>query len=325
MTMKPTPVAVEVCRGGLVESRHRVALAVAEPDGRLLHQLGDVKTPIYPRSSVKPIQAVSLLDTGAADAFEVTAEELALACASHGGEPMHVERVRAWLARIGLDEGALACGAHAPMHRPSARVLRAGGDGPTAVHNNCSGKHTGMLSTAIHLGEPTAGYLEPDHPVQRRIREVFEELSGERMAPPGVDGCGVPNWPMPLATLAVALAKLMERGETAERIFAAMRAHPELVAGTGRIDTALMQARPDIVSKGGAEGVHIAILPERRLALALKAEDGASRAADVALIAALDKLVGGDERLRSLGTAPVHSVAGRLVGEVRPTRGWPDA
>ena len=323
--MSATPVAVEVTRGGIVESRHRVAAAVAEPGGRVTARVGDAEVAIFPRSSVKPIQAVALIETGAADGFGLGAAELALACASHGGEPAHVDRVRAWLARLGLDETALACGAHPPTHKASARALRAAGGAPSAVHNNCSGKHTAMLATAVHMGEPTAGYLDPAHPVQRRIRAVFEALTGTSLAEPGVDGCGVPNWPMSTATLALAMANLIER-PAATRLFAAMRAHPHLVAGTGRLDTALMTARPDIVAKGGAEGVHVAVLPERRLAVAVKAEDGAGRAADVALLAMLEHLVGGivdDARLAPFAHAPVRNVAGRVVGEIRPAPGWP--
>lgn len=324
--MSTDPIAVQVVRGGVVESRHRVAAAVAEPGGRIVHATGDVETPTFPRSSVKPIQALALIESGAADAFAVSPDELALACASHGGEPMHVDRVRAWLARIGLDEGALACGAHPPTHKESARALRVAGGAPTAVHNNCSGKHTGMLTTALHTGAPVAGYLEPSHPVQERIRGLFEELTGRPVATPAVDGCGVPNWPMGIGALASAMANLVDRGPAAQRVFEAMRSHPELVAGTGRLCAALMSARPDIVAKTGAEGVFIAVLPEQRLAVALKVEDGAGRAAQVALLALLDHLVGGiadEPRLRSFAVAPVLNVAGRPVGEVRPAPSWP--
>ncbi len=322
-----TPVAVELWRGPAVESRHRVAVAVAESGGRVTARVGDTEVPVFPRSAIKPIQALPLVETGAADAFELSEAELALACASHSGEPMHTERVAAWLARLGLDERDLACGAHAPLDRDAARGLRRRGGAPTQVHNNCSGKHAGMLTTALHLGEPTAGYLEPTHPVQRRIRAVFEELAGAPLGEPGVDGCGVPSWPLPLDRLAVAMANMVER-PAATRLFAAMRTHPELVAGTGRLDTALMAARPDIVAKGGAEGVHVAVVPARGLAVALKAEDGAGRAADVALLAVLDRLVGGisdHPDLRPHAEPAILNVADREAGMIRPAPGWPPA
>jgi L-asparaginase II len=320
-----TPLAVEVWRGPAVESRHRVAVAVAESGGRATARVGDAEVPVFPRSAIKPIQAVPLVEIGAADAFALGDAELALACASHSGEPIHTERVAAWLARTGLAEADLACGAHAPLDRDAARELRRAGGVPTPVHNNCSGKHTGMLTTAVHLGEPTAGYLDPAHPVQRRIRAVFEELAGTALPEPGVDGCGVPNWPVPLDRLAVALANMGER-PAATRLFAAMRAHPELVAGTGRLDTALMRARPDIVAKGGAEGVHVAVIPDRGLAVAVKAEDGAGRAADVALLAVLDRLVGGITNhpdLRAHAEPAIENVVGRTVGMIRAAEGWP--
>jgi len=320
-----TPVAVEVWRGPACESRHRVAVAVAETGGRVTARVGDAEVPVFPRSAIKPIQAVPLVETGAADAFDLGEAELALACASHSGEAMHTERVAAWLARIGLGERDLACGAHAPLDREAARELRRAGRVPTSVHNNCSGKHTGMLTTAVHRGEPTAGYLDPAHPVQRRIQAVFEELAGTPLSAPGVDGCGVPSWPLPLDRLAVAMANMVER-PAARRLFAAMRAHPELVAGTGRLDTALMRARPDVVAKGGAEGVHVAVVPDRGLAVALKAEDGAARAADVALLAVLEHLVGGitDRRdLRPHAEPSIPNVAGETVGAIRAAEGWP--
>jgi L-asparaginase II len=321
-----TPVAVELWRGPAVESRHRVAVAVAESGGRVTARVGDTEVPVFPRSAIKPIQAVPLVETGAADAFDLGAAELALACASHSGELVHTERVAAWLARLGLSERDLECGAHAPGHRESARQLRRAGGVPTPVHNNCSGKHTGMLTTAVHLGAPTAGYLDPAHPVQRRVRAVFEELMGAALGEPGVDGCGVPSWPLPLDRLAIAMANMVER-PAAQRLFAAMRAHPDLVAGTGRLDTALMRARPDLVAKGGAEGVHIAVLPDRGLAVAVKAEDGAGRAADVALLAVLDRLVGSvvdHPDLRAHAEPAIENVAGKTVGVIRAAEGWPE-
>ncbi len=324
--MSATPIAVEVRRGGTVESRHRVAAAVVGADGVVQLRVGDVGVPVFPRSALKPLQALPLVETGAADACAVTTEELALACASHGGEPMHVDRVRAWLERLGLGVDDLECGAHAPAYAPAAADLVVRGEPCTALHNNCSGKHTGMLTTARLLGEPTRGYLAVDHPVQRRIRQTLEDLAQVKLAEPGIDGCGVPNWPLGLEALARAMARSLERGEGAARVRRAMRAHPELVAGTGRLCTALMRAVDGIVAKTGAEGVFVALLPERGVALALKAEDGAGRAAEVALLALLGELLPNEPGLADLDTyaRPVlKNVAGREVGHLRPVPGWP--
>ncbi|MFW5678840.1 MAG: asparaginase [Pseudomonadota bacterium] len=324
--MPATPVAVELRRGATVESRHRVAACVVEVGGRVVARIGEVDVSVFPRSSLKPFQALPLVETGAADALGVSDEELALACASHGGEPMHTTRVGAWLGRLGLGVDDLECGAHAPSHAPSAEALRASGEPVTALHNNCSGKHTGMLATARHLGEPTRGYLAADHPVQRRIRATLEELAGERLGEPGIDGCGVPNWPMRLVTFARLAAASLARGASAARIRRAMRAHPDLVAGTGRLCTDLMRVVPDVVAKTGAEGVFVALLPSRGLALALKVEDGAGRGAEVALLALLQRLVPDPAPLAGLeryARPVVRNVAGAVVGEIVPAAGWP--
>lgn len=325
--MRASPVAVEVWRSTTVESRHRVQLAVATTDGRVLHRQGATDVSMFPRSALKPLQALPFIETGAADASGSDAAEIALACASHGGEPMHVERVLAWLERLGLGAPDLECGAHAPAYAAAADALKAKGAAPTAAHNNCSGKHTAMLATARHLGEPTRGYLAPDHPVQRRVRQTLEHLLGEALPEPAVDGCGVPNWPMTVGGLARAMARSLHHGASAERIRHAMRAHPDLVAGTGRLCTALMTHLPDIVAKTGAEGVFVALLPRQGLALALKAEDGASRAAEVALLAVLAKLLPnepGFEALAPFARPTLQNVAGKAVGRILPAPGWPD-
>lgn len=330
-----TPVGVEVWRGERVESRHRVALAVVDAAGRSLLEAGDVAAPVYPRSAIKPLQALPLIESGAADARAVSAEELALACASHGGEAMHVERVAAWLARLELDASNLACGAHPPLHRPTAEAMLCEGREPTRLHNNCSGKHTGMLATALHLGAPVEGYERREHEVQRRIEDVLCRMSGEReLVRPGVDGCGVPAWCLPLRGLALAFARFAApeglehgRGEAARRITDAMRTHPGLVAGTGRCCTAVMEALPGVLVKTGAEGVFVAALPGRGIGVALKAEDGAGRAAEVAVLAVLDALGALDEaareRLAAFAFPEIRNAAGLVVGRIAPAPGWP--
>ena len=332
-------VAVEVLRGGRVESRHRVRACVVGVDRGAppLLAVGDIDAPVYPRSAIKPFQALPLLESGAAEAFGVSDEEAALACASHGGEPAHVERVAAWLARLGLEERHLACGPHPPMHAASAVALASTGRKPTRLHNNCSGKHTGMLAACLHLGLPVEGYADLAHPLQHRITSAMSELADlPGLEAPGTDGCSLPAFVMPLRALARAAARLAapdaadlapERAAALRRAATAMRAHSHLVAGTGRICTALMRHAPGVVAKTGAEGVFLAAIPSRGLGVALKAEDGASRAAEVALLALLDHLGAIPPEARA-ALAPfarprLRDYNGTEVGEVRPAPGWP--
>ncbi len=333
------PVAVEVTRGGVVESRHRAACAVADAQGRVVHAWGDVARPVYPRSAIKQIQALPLVETGAAEAFGVDDAELALACASHGGEPDHIAVVAAWLARLGLSEGDLECGAHLPMHAESADALLGGGGKPSQLHNNCSGKHAGFLTTALHLGAPTRGYIHPDHPVQRRVARVIGEMAGldASRAPAAVDGCGIPTVGLPLTGLAAAMARFADpsaldaaRAAAVGRVRAAMSARPAMVAGTGRFSTALIAASGgDVLAKTGAEGIYAVALPALGLGVALKVEDGAGRASEVAVAAVLRRLGALDDglaaRLADFVVAPVVNRAGLRVGEVRPAAGWPAA
>src|SRR5258706_3764046 len=282
------PVLVEVTRGPLVESVHRGAVAVADARGALRLSLGNVERPIFPRSALKPIQAVPLIETGAADAFAVSDEELALACASHSGEPQHTERIAAWQRRIGCSAADLACGPHRPVHEPTASAMIVRGERWTSLHNNCSGKHTGFMTLARGLGVPVANYQEHDHPVQRAVEATLKEMAGlTDPLPYGIDGCTVPNFAVPLAALARAVAQIADpdalplgRADVRRRILAAMTDYPELVAGTGRPCTLLMRQNPKIAVKTGAEGVYVAILPELGLGVAVKIDDGAARAAE---------------------------------------------
>jgi L-asparaginase II len=329
------PIAVRVRRGERVESAHRVSFAIADAEGRLLEAAGDVERPVFPRSAVKPLQALPLIESGAADRFAVSPQELALACASHGGEPEHVELVRAWLARLGLDHAALECGAHPPTHAPSAERLIAARRQPTALHNNCSGKHAGMITLARHLGAPIAGYSGADHPVQRLVADALRDMTGMADLPaPAIDGCSIPTYPLPLARLAGAMARFAHprvlpaaRAAACTRLRAAMSAHPHLVAGTDRLCSEIMSVTSDVLVKTGAEGVYAAALPGQRLGLALKVEDGAGRAAQVAVLALLDALgvlesaaaVALAERMRP----PLRNHADLVVGGIEPAAGWP--
>jgi L-asparaginase II len=323
------PVAVEVLRGGRVESVHRVAACLVDVRGRVLLTVGDVERPIFPRSAIKPIQAVPLVESGAAEAFAVTPAELALACSSHNGETAQTATVRAWLERIGLAPADLACGGHWPTDPETAHALSRAGETPDRACDNCSGKHTGMLATARHLGEPSKGYEQPDHPVQRRIAAALAEMAErDALTNPAIDGCSAPNWALPLAALALAFARFgapdtlaPERAAACRRVAAAMIAHPENVAGRGRLCTALMRAAPHLLVKTGAEGVFAGAWPERRLGFALKVEDGAGRAAEVALLALLRHLGALDEptqaTLAAFGEPETRSRAGAHVGLIR--------
>lgn len=331
-TAQADPLTVEVTRGGMVESRHRAAIAVVDAAGKVVRAAGDIERPVYGRSAIKPLQALPLVETGAADRFGVSVAEIALACASHSCEPRHVDAVAAWLARIGLGPDDLECGSHLPMEDGALKAAIRADTKLTGIYNNCSGKHTGFLTTARHLGEPIRGYIRYEHPVQQRILGVFEQMCGLDLgrAPRGVDGCGIPVIGIPLGNIALGMARLADpddlpkaRAAAARRIVAAMTAEPFMVAGTGRFCTVVMQALAGkAVLKTGAEGVYCAALPELGLGVALKVEDGAGRAAEVAMGAVLGELGIVDEalsaRLADTLSPPVLNRAGRETGRIRP-------
>jgi L-asparaginase II len=295
------PILVEVLRGALVESRHRGAVAVADADGAAVLALGDVATPIFPRSAVKALQALPLVETGAADAFGFGDKELALACASHSGEAGHVAGVTRMLAKAGLDAAALRCGAHWPLAQPTVVALARTAGEPSALHNNCSGKHAGFLCVACAKGVDHADYWRPQHPVQREVRAVLEDLTGAMLSDDrrAIDGCSVPTWAIPLQNLALAFAKFgtgqglaPERARAAARLRAACAQKPWHVAGAGRFCTEIMQlfgAR--VFVKTGAEGVYCGALPEQGLGIAVKCDDGAGRAAQVIMAAIIARFL----------------------------------
>jgi L-asparaginase II len=308
------PLVVEATRGLLVESRHLVDAAVLDASGGVAQAHGAIDAPVYPRSACKPLQALPLVESGAADAFGLSPKELALACASHNGEPVHVEGVLAWLGRLGLSDDDLECGAHLPRQEPVLAEFVRSGAKLRQAHNNCSGKHAGMLATAVHLGEPTKGYIGREHPVQRRVAAAMGELCDCRLDDFGIDGCGIPTFALPLRNLALGMARLADR-PAGRRIVDAMIAEPYMVAGRGRACTELMQAGKGAVAlKTGAEGVYMATLPERGLGLALKARDGAGRAAEMALAKLLAKLGALPEELAH---RPLRNVRGLTIGELR--------
>ena len=275
------PLVVEVIRNNFVESRHRGHVIAVAADGSVVLQAGDVDAPMFARSSLKPLQATAMLDAGWAPADDA---QIALACASHSGEPMHTDVVRRILAAAGLDVDALQNTPSLPLSTDAAHALIRAGGGKDALHQNCSGKHAAMLATCVARGWPTATYRDPDHPLQHAIRETMERFTGEPVAATAVDGCGAPLFATSLTGLARAFATL-----ATSRIADAMRAHPDLVGGTGRDVTAAMQAIPGLMAKDGAEGVYAASLPDGRAA-AVKVEDGAGRARGPLLALALERL-----------------------------------
>ena len=323
------PILVEVTRGTLVESRHTGALAIARADGSLALAIGDVETPVFPRSAIKALQAIPLVESGAADAFGFGNQELALACASHSASEHHVAVASRMLARARLDVTALGCGAHLPLEEASAHALVRRDEPPSALHNNCSGKHSGMVATAAFLKEPVEGYWRPEHPVQQRIHRVLRDLTGLPLGTDvrGIDGCSVPNWAIPLSRLAAAFARFIagegvaaERQAVMRRIAKACIAEPELVAGKGRACTLLMAAlKGAAFIKTGAEGVFCAALPGSGLGIALKIDDGAKRASEVAIAATLARLLpDAAAQLAPFATLTLSNWRGTVVGNLRP-------
>lgn len=285
---------VEVLRGDTVESVHEVSVAVVDAQGRLRASTGEPQRRAFARSAIKAMQALPLIEDGAVAAFGISDEEIALCCASHSGEPRHVELAAQLLQRIGAGEEALACGPHWPFHEGAARALREAGSRPGRLHNNCSGKHAGMLALARFHGWDLAGYQRADHPVQERMLREVSRWTDEpaESIPIGVDGCGVSTFALPLHALARGFARLAaeaRRGSPGpSRVVGAMLRHPYLVGGTQRLCTALMECADErIFAKVGAEGVYCAGVPGAELGIALKVHDGATRAAEPALIAVL--------------------------------------
>jgi L-asparaginase II len=324
------PVVVEVLRGGLVESRHRGAVAVVDAAGTQVFTAGDVATPVFPRSAVKPLQALPLVESGAADQFARSDEELALCCASHSGEPAHVRGVERILAKAGFDASALACGTHWPASQSAAMTLARTG-APSALHNNCSGKHAGFLCVARAMAVDPVGYWRPDHPVQQRVRATLEDLAAVELPPErcAIDGCSVPTWALPLQNLALAFAKFgsgrglaSARAAAAARLRAACVKEPWFMAGSGRFCTEIMQllgAR--VLVKTGAEGVMCAALPALGLGIAIKCDDGAGRAAEVVMAAMLLRFLALDDRQRTalarFAQPKLRNWNGLDVGELR--------
>ena len=304
---------VRVYRSGFHEGSHYGSVVVTGPTGMVVHQRGDVQSPVFPRSSNKPFQAVAMLAVGA----RLHGADLALAAASHSGEPMHVERVEAMLARVGLSEDDLLCPPALPMNDAARNAALAAGERPRRRYMNCSGKHAGMLAACVAQGWPIEDYVNPDHPLQRSVADTVVRLSDEAPSAVGIDGCGAPLFAIPLEALARAFGRVAAAppGTPERRVADAMRAHPEMVGGTGRDDTLLMQAHPELLVKGGAEGVHCAALPDGRC-VAVKITDGGDRARMPVLVEGLRHLGLASGLLDELAVGSVLG-GGRAVGTVQ--------
>lgn len=338
-------VLIEVCRGGAVESVHRGALAVVSAGGEHVLALGDVSRPVLPRSAVKLLQALPLVESGAAAALGLGDEELALACSSHSGEPAHVATAAAMLARAGVGAEVLECGAHWPLDEAAGRELAARGEAPGALHNNCSGKHAGFVCLAHHLAGGrelpayARGYVEAGHPVMREVTAALEAATGRELSTAvlGIDGCSIPTFAIPLEHLALAFARVATgtglrdgQAEAARRLLSAAARAPFMTAGSGRFDTRVLDLLGErAYCKVGAEGMYCAAFPESGLGVALKIDDGATRAAEVVLAALIEAFVPLDEReaqvVRGLADVPLRNWNGREVGALRPAAGFREA
>lgn len=326
------PIVVEVTRGSRVESAHRGAGAVVDAGGAVVFSFGDIDAPVFPRSAVKAFQALPLLESGAADRFGLTPEEIALAVASHGGEPRHAETAAAMLAKAGRDVTALECGTHWPLGEKSMRALARTGAEPSALHNNCSGKHAGFVCLSCAQGEDPRGYVGRDHLVQREVHAALEAMTGASLGEDvcGTDGCSIPTYAISTRRLAHGFARFgtgvglgEKRQQAAARIRAAVAAHPFMVAGTDRFDTEVMTLLGErAFTKTGAEGVFCAALPEVGLGLAVKAEDGAKRAAEVMIAELIRRFCPMDDNQRTALARYVSPILknwnGITVGAVRP-------
>jgi L-asparaginase II len=331
--MDANPILAETIRGNWVENRHRGAYVVVDAKGTIIASAGDYQRAIFPRSAIKSMQGLPIFAQHADEKFHHTSEELALACASHHGEDEHVTKVEHFLTRMGLSAADLECGAHAPTNPEARDAMRARGGEPSPLHNNCSGKHSGMLSVALALGIPTSGYVGREHEVQKRVRDCVEAVIGEALTEDkcGTDGCSIPTYAAPLRAFAYGFARMAtgerlspELAQAAQRLFDAATSHPHLVAGTGHVDTILMQAFGGrLMQKIGAEGVQCGAIRDKGWGYALKCDDGNPAASQAMLAGLLLKIAQPNEAetaaLEKFAHQKIKSVRGALVGELRAT------
>ena len=319
---------VELWRGGRLESVHQGHAVVVDETGDIVQSWGDPTHVTYPRSSAKMLQAVPMVESGVADRFGLTSEQLALACASHSGAAIHTDRAQAWLKDLGMDDDAFRCGPQWPADIPARNGLIKTDTSPCRYHNNCSGKHCGFL-TMVKANGWGPEYVEIDHPLQVAIKQVFEELTDETSAGWGIDGCSAPNHAASMLGLGRAMAKIASaddsttRGAALVRLREATMKHPELVANVDRACTHMMQAGKGKVSvKTGAEGYFIAVLPEKRMGVALKVMDGGTRASECAMAAVLCRLGvldADDPLVKRYRNPDLKNFAGLITGDMRPS------
>jgi L-asparaginase II len=331
------PVLVDIVRGDMIESRHRGSVAIVDSHGQVELAIGDVLSPVFARSGIKPIQALALVESGAAKAFSLGHAQVALACSSHNGAITHVDIVRNWLGKIDCTEDDLVCGPSLPWTDEAKRELYESGGQPTTLHDNCSGKHTGFLTVCKHLGFPVQEYTRFEHPIQQRLLGILEQMTGMDLfeAPKAIDGCGIPTIGIPLGNIALAMARLgdphdqpEERQAACRRIRTAMANEPYLVAGKDRFCTRVIGALGQAaLVKTGAEGVYCATLTDKKLGVAIKIDDGSRRAAEAVMICILQNLDIITDRakgqLLNLLEPPILSRAGKMVGLVRIAEGGP--
>ncbi|MCV0429208.1 MAG: asparaginase [Roseibium sp.] len=326
------PALVDVTRGNLTESLHRGSLAIVDTAGKLVCGIGDVEARVFPRSAIKALQALPLVESGAADALDLTDAELSLACASHSGEEVHANSARVMLMKAGLTEDALECGPQWPQRMEDAAKLILAGEAPCGLHNNCSGKHAGFLGLAKVMGVETKGYVEAGHPVQQEVRLAVEQMTGDTLTEDicGTDGCSIPTYASPLQSFARAFAVFGTgeglktlRADAAERIYDACINEPYMVAGADRFCTRVMEGfRGRVFVKTGAEGVFCASIPELGFGVALKCEDGATRASEVMMATVLEVMLELNEDeavlLDGLVNPPILTRLGAQAGQIRP-------
>lgn len=329
--MDANPILAEVVRGNWVENRHRGAFIVMNADGQIIDSAGDFERPVLPRSAIKSMQALAMFDRHAVEKFHHSSEELALACASHHGEDAHVNGVSEFLARMGLTVSDLECGAHMPTNGKAREALRQAGQGPSALHNNCSGKHAGMLSVALAMNVPTKDYVTREHDVQKAVRAAVEAVIGESLSEErcGTDGCSIPTWAAPLRAWALGFARMatgksLDAGHAAgaKALFDAATRHPHLVAGTGHFDTLVMEAFGGrVMQKVGADGVQCGAIRDKGLGYALKCDDGHIAASQAMIAAVLLRHADPDEAqkavLEKFAHQNVFSVRKAVIGELR--------
>ncbi|MHA7772083.1 asparaginase [Roseibium sp. M-1] len=332
------PALVDVTRGSVIESLHRGTVAVADSTGRLVCSIGDIDARVFPRSAIKALQAIPMVESGAAEALDLTDAELALACASHNGEEVHANAARVMLLKAGLTEDALECGPQWPKRMEDAARLILADETPCGLHNNCSGKHAGFLGLARVMGVETRGYINPQHPVQQEVRLVMEQLTGDTLSEDvcGTDGCSIPTYASPLKSFARAFAAFgtgegLEplRAEAAERLFDACINEPYMVAGADRFCTKVMETfRGRVFVKTGAEGVFCAAVPELGFGIALKCDDGATRASEVMMATVLEAMLELNEDeaalMDSLVNPPVLTRRGIQAGHIKPRQEFLD-